>query len=90
MSKCKLDNDIVFHGGTDSWSRAFAGSIMYYPESLTEEAHVGIVTSNDGQCVYYSAHITDHCNEHMSDYYKDVMDFYIPVWDSYTGTWTPQ
>lgn len=85
-----LDNDIVVHAGTGTWNRAFAGSIMYFPSSLTDEAHVGIITSNDGQTAYYSAHTTDHCNIKMSDYYKTVMDFYIPVWDSYTGKWTPQ
>lgn len=85
-----LENNIVFHGGTGSWNRAFAGSIMYYPKSLTKQAHVGIVTSNDGQTAYYSAHTTDHCNKIMTAYYKEVMDFYIPVWDSHTGTWTKQ
>ncbi|WP_312636527.1 amidase domain-containing protein [Oscillibacter sp.] len=85
-----LENDIVFHAGTGTWNRAFAGSIMYYPTSLTEQAHVGIITSNDGQTAYYSAHTSNHRNEKMSDYYKTVMDFYIPVWDSHTGTWTPQ
>lgn len=85
-----LDNDIVFHAGTGTWNRAFAGSIMYYPASITDNAHVAIITSNDGQTAYYSAHTTDHCNVKVSDTYKSVMDFYIPVWDSHTNTWTPQ
>ena len=63
-------------------------ALSLYPKSLTEQAHVGIVTSNDGQTAYYSAHTTDHCNKIMTAYYKEVMDFYIPVWDSHTGTWT--
>lgn len=85
-----VDNDIVFCAGTGTGNRAFAGSIMYYPKSLTDQAHIGIVTSNDGQTAYYSAHTTDHCHRLMSDNYKRVMDFYIPVWDSHTNTWTPQ
>ncbi|BAL00317.1 hypothetical protein OBV_31180 [Oscillibacter valericigenes Sjm18-20] len=85
-----LDNDIVFHAGTGTWNRAFAGSIMYFPKSLTKQAHVGIITSNDGQTAYYSAHTRNHRDEPFPDHYKKVMDFYIPVWDSHTGTWTPQ
>lgn len=85
-----LENKIVFHAGTGTWNRAFAGSIMYYPKSLTDEAHVGIITSNDGQKAYYSAHTTDHCDKPFPNNYKSVMDFYIPVWDSHTNTWTPQ
>ena len=83
------DHDIVFQVETGEWTRAFAGSIMYYPKSLTDTAHVGIITSNDGQTAYYSAHTTDHCNEKLGSM-KSLLDYYVPVWDSYTETWTPQ
>ncbi len=84
-----LDMDIVFSAGKGVWTRAFAGSIMYYPKSLTDQAHIGIITSNDGQSAYYSAHTTDHCNIKLGSM-KTSLSYYIPVWDSYTGIWTTQ
>lgn len=84
-----VNQDAIWKPYIGAWTRAFAGSIMYYPSSLTVEAHVGIITSNDGQTAYYSAHTTDHCNIKLGSM-KTVLSYYIPVWDSYTGTWTPQ
>lgn len=84
-----VDEEIVFEAGTGVWTRAFAGTIIYYPKSLTTQAHVGIVTSNDGRNAYYSAHTNDHCNQPMKNM-QNVLSYYIPVWDSYTKTWTPQ
>lgn len=83
------DNGVVFDAGNE-WNRAFAGSIMYYGPTLTNGAHVGIITSNNGVTAYYSAHTTDHCHEKLTTGLKNGCDFYIPCWDSHTNSWTPQ
>ena len=90
LSNYMQDNGIVFWVNGSNITRAFAGSIIYY-QSGTPGGHVGIVTSNDGREMRYSAHTNDHCNETMNQtWFSAHCDFLIPCWDSYTGTWTPQ
>ena len=91
LSDYMQEYDIVFwvKGDTDI-DRAIAGSIIYY-QSGTPEGHVGIVTSNDGRTMKYSAHTNDHCDETMNqEWFSENCDFLIPCWDSYDNRWTPQ
>lgn len=84
------DNGIVFQVGSD-WTRAFAGSIIYYSETANpSSAHVGVIASNDGQDVTYSAHTNDHCNEEMNMWLRQNCSYYVPCWDERTQSWTPQ
>lgn len=79
-------NNVVFWVDGEYESRALAGSILYYQN----QAHVGIITSNDGRNATYSAHTNDTVNANISSYHHKNCDYLVPCWDSVTGEWTPQ
>lgn len=79
--------------------KAFAGSIVYWYGQ-----HVGMVDQNDTVTMTYCAHTT--CKKQAPfqsswvygfyGYYNSGTDevgkvsFFVPTWDSYSNTWTPQ
>lgn len=77
-----LDQGFFF--ASSNKNKAMAGSIIYW----TSYSHVGLVDQNDTVTMTFCA----HTNDRKSSSFKNISDvsFYIPVWDSYGGVWTPQ
>ncbi|MSU03224.1 amidase domain-containing protein [Tissierella pigra] len=76
--------DQGFFFASSNKNKAMAGSIIYW----TSYSHVGLVDQNDTVTMTFCA----HTNDRKSSSFKNISDvsFYIPVWDSYGGVWTPQ
>lgn len=76
--------DQGFFFASSNKNKAMAGSIIYW----TSYSHVGLVDQNDTVTITFCA----HTNDRKSSSFKNISDvsFYIPVWDSYGGVWTPQ
>lgn len=86
-SICGLKDYMVDQGfffASSNKNKAMAGSIIYW----TSYSHVGLVDQNDTVTMTFCA----HTNDRKSSSFKNMSDvsFYIPVWDSYGGVWTPQ
>lgn len=64
--------------------KAFAGSIIYWQNV----SHVGLIDKNDTKKMTFCAH-TKNRNQ-CSFVNEPNVEFYIPAWDSYYNTWTPQ
>lgn len=78
------DNGLFFHS-TDE-NKAFAGSIINWLNSDgTNAGHVGIVDQNDTETMTFCAHT--RCRR-SCPWEGELVDFYIPYWDSYNGVWT--
>lgn len=69
---------------TTSKNKAFAGSIIYW----TGFSHVGMVDQNDTVTMTYCAHTNDRYQTSFK--YSSGIKFWVPVWDSYSGQYTPQ
>lgn len=78
-----VNSGYFFDAGTNKM-KAFAGSII----SWLPYGHVGLVDQNDTVRMTYCAH-TDDMLSAPFDKRTDVK-FYVPVWDSYAGRYTPQ
>lgn len=89
-----LNQDFFFQ--TIDKYKAFAGSIVYW-----YGRHVGMVDQNDTITMTYCAH--NRCakqapfgSDWVYGFYSedgqpaDIMSFFVPTWDSYANTWTPQ
>lgn len=85
LSICEymVSRGYFFDAGTNKM-KAIAGSII----SWIGQGHVGLVDQNDTVDMTYCAH---NVNE-LTASFKLMTDvkFYVPVWDSYTGCYTPQ
>lgn len=77
-----VNNGIFFR--SNNRYKAFAGSIM----AFTNQQHCGLVTLNDTVTMKFCAHTNDRWDKSFVGYTN--VTFYIPVWDSYAGQWTPQ
>lgn len=67
---------------------AFAGSIIYW----NQYSHVGMVDANDSVTLTFCAHTGDRKSLSFKSWNGATADtdvkFYVPVWDSYAGTYT--
>lgn len=80
-----VDMDYFFHT-TDDYD-AFAGSIINLLKASGADAgHVGLVDQNDTRTMTFCSHTSCRRSEAFSFY--SHRDFYVPVWDSETETWT--
>lgn len=65
---------------------AFAGSVINFLNSDgSNMGHVGLIDQNDTQTITFCAHTSCRHSHTIPDYNRD---FYVPIWDSYTGSWT--
>ena len=78
-----VNSGYFFDAGTNK-TKAFAGSII----SWLDYGHVGLVDQNDTVKLTYCAHTTDELSTSFE--YLSRVKFYVPVWDSYAGCYTPQ
>ena len=76
-----VDRGYFFDAGS-SPKKAFAGSII----SWLGYGHVGLVDYNDTVDMTFCAHTDDM----LSQKFPSGVKFYIPVWDSYAGCYTPR
>lgn len=76
-----LNRGIFF--SSNNINRAFAGSIVKFGNY-----HVGMINHNDTVNVRFSAHSNNRKNYPLSHNYNQT--YYIPVWDSYEGRYTPR
>lgn len=73
-----------FH--SDNIYDAFAGSVINFLNSDgSNQGHVGLVDQNDTLTMTYCAHTK--C-KNSCPIPRTNRDFYVPIWDSYTGSWT--
>jgi hypothetical protein len=78
-----------FFEETDKY-KAFAGSIMYW----NRYSHVGMVNANDTITMTFCAHTVDKNSSSFRYWTGSSIDtdvkFFVPVWDSYAGQYTPR
>ncbi len=65
-------------------NKAFAGSMVAW----TDRSHVGLIDQNDTVTMTYCAHTTNRRSASLKG--LSNVRFLIPIWDSYSGAWTPQ
>ena len=80
-----IDRGYFFDAG-DNKLKAFAGSIICWVNS--GQGHVGMVDQNDTVTMTYCGHTNDRLS--MSFKNSTGVEFHVPVWDSHTGSYTPQ
>lgn len=82
--------DQGFFFETSNKYKAFAGSIIYW----NQYSHVGMVDANDTVTMTYCSHTNDRKGSSFKNWTSANRDtdvkFFVPVWDSYAGAYTPQ
>lgn len=78
-----VNRGYFFDAGTNKM-KAFAGSII----SWLNYGHVGMVDQNDTVRMTFCAHTDDMLSEPFDK--MTNVKFYVPVWDSYAGVYTPR
>lgn len=81
-----VNNGYFFHAGTDKM-KAIAGSILKWVS--VSSSHVALVDQNDTIVMTYCGHSNDRLSEPF-DQSNSITAIYAPVWDSYSGCYTPQ
>ncbi len=76
-----VDNDLFFN--TNDKYKACAGSVIMWLGK--NKSHVGMVDQNDTITMTYCSHTNDR--KSYSFKYFSGIEFYVPTWDSYSGTW---
>lgn len=79
-----VDNDLFFK--TSDKYKACAGSVIMWLGKNT--SHVGMVDQNDTITMTYCSHTNDRKNYSFKNF--SGIEFYVPTWDSYSGTWISQ